>query len=161
VRIVGLEGVDADRAVDAGLALAVADLGLEPLPMRIDEADQRDRNGADQGGDPREVVIGRVRLGIEDPQRAKLREPLGLVPALSFGRTRLARDRNRQLPNSRARDRRLAPPRLGSGTDEAPVSFEAGRERPFVGAFAARTPTRDGSGPRESPQAAFAASSVG
>ncbi|MFK5595835.1 hypothetical protein ACFZ8E_02315 [Methylobacterium sp. HMF5984] len=40
MRIVGLEGVDADRAVDAGLALAVADLGLEPLPMRIDEADQ-------------------------------------------------------------------------------------------------------------------------
>ena len=39
---------------------------LEPLALRVNQADKRDRRLADEGGQHREVVERLLRLGIKD-----------------------------------------------------------------------------------------------
>jgi hypothetical protein len=80
-KVNGLDRVGADRAVDRQLALAEAKLRLEPLALGVDEADERDRGPADIGGDPHEIVVERLRLGIEDREVAQLRDPGRGAPA--------------------------------------------------------------------------------
>ena len=52
---------------------------LEPDPVRINDADDGDRNGKDPSGDPRDPVEGAVRRGIKYVVTADSREPLCLL----------------------------------------------------------------------------------
>ena len=88
---IGLEdGVGGEGLVARGLRLGQADPGLEPLPVRVQEAHERDGRSADGGRDPREGVEIGFGRGVEDlgvPQRL---EPFALAvgPARGFHRRR-------------------------------------------------------------------------
>ncbi len=58
--------VRAERDVARGLACVGARPGEEPLPIAIDEADERDRTTGNGGGAAHETVQHRVRRLIED-----------------------------------------------------------------------------------------------
>jgi len=60
------DGVGAEACVAGGMADAEADLGLEPLPVLVDEADEREACGADEGGEGGDVGVALLGEGIED-----------------------------------------------------------------------------------------------
>ena len=61
--------VRAERQVAVGLVEVEPDLGLEPLPVRVDQADQPHRGAADLRGEQRDVVEVLLRAGCRAPGR--------------------------------------------------------------------------------------------
>jgi hypothetical protein len=74
------EGVLADRNVEGQFAHPEADLRLEPLAPVLDQVHHGQGGVAHMGGDAHEIVEGRLRRGIENPERAQSGEPLRFVP---------------------------------------------------------------------------------
>ncbi len=79
-RLVGAQNrVGAERPVPRSGLLLDADLRLEPLPVLVDQGDQRDRRAADGGRQRSQVVEALLGVGVEhlvSPQRL---ETFGLV----------------------------------------------------------------------------------
>src|SRR6266545_5321338 len=70
----GAEGQGAMRLCDVQ-----ADARLEPLPVRIDQTDQRDRRAADRRGQPGQIVEGGFRRGIENLVALECSEPCDFI----------------------------------------------------------------------------------
>ena len=70
-----------DREGERRLADPEADLGLEPLPPVIDQADRRDRRMTDPCRQLHEIVELGLRRSVEDAVAAQSRKPVVLVPA--------------------------------------------------------------------------------
>lgn len=64
------------RTVDRRFARLEPDTRLEPLPVLLDQADERGGGLADMPGDERDIVEIAFRFGIEDVVVAKGRQPL-------------------------------------------------------------------------------------
>ena len=74
-----LDRVRAERDGACGFGHRDADPRLEPLPVGVDQRDERHRRAADVRGEHREVVEAALRLGIEDLIPVQRREPRALV----------------------------------------------------------------------------------
>jgi hypothetical protein len=78
--VAAVQGMGAERDVARRFADArQAGGGLEPLPILVDQADQRDRHAADLGGRASQGIEDRLRFGVEHGHRTKARESCGLV----------------------------------------------------------------------------------
>jgi hypothetical protein len=69
--VVVLDRVGAERLVASGLLVVDPDLGLDPLPLGVDQADHADRGAADLRGQQRDVVEVVLRRGVEHPGLAE------------------------------------------------------------------------------------------
>ena len=74
-KIAVLDRVRAERDASRGFGDRDADPGLEPLPVGVDQADERNRRLADMRGEEREVVEGALRIRIEDAIPPQGRQP--------------------------------------------------------------------------------------
>jgi hypothetical protein len=127
-RLVLADRVVAERDVARGLARREPVLGLEPLPISVDEADERDRCAQRARRERREAVEQAVGRCVEDPiavERAHPRRvvdhalpasrpsssawPAGGLRAKSAGR------RSRVVARARDADRRHYKPQRGGG----------------------------------------------
>lgn len=69
----------AERLLAGGLAAVESDAGLEPLPVGIDQRDQRGRGAHGAGGKPCDSVEPLVARRVEDVQDAQVGQSLRLV----------------------------------------------------------------------------------
>ena len=94
--VVAQKRMGADGFRQRGLAPVDPGRGLEPLPVGIDEADQRDGHVADRARKMRNLVIFRFGIGIEDLVGPKRRKPGGVVGMLGGKRHHESLERRRQ-----------------------------------------------------------------
>ncbi len=74
------DGVGAERKVARRLLHAgQAEVGLEPLALVVNQADQRDRRAGDLRGQAGEAVEQRLRRRVQHGQRAQARQALNFV----------------------------------------------------------------------------------
>ena len=62
-----LDGERTQTGVTDGLGYSQADRGFEPLPVPVDERDDRDRRTAQRRSQMRQVIEGGVRGRVENP----------------------------------------------------------------------------------------------
>ena len=74
-----MQGVSAERLVPRRLAGVEANPRLEPLPVLVDQADERHRRAAKLRRQRGEVVEALFRLGIEDTVRPQGLQTLGFI----------------------------------------------------------------------------------
>jgi hypothetical protein len=72
-RPVAVEGVRAEGHAARRLAPVQAEAGLVPLPVRVDQGDQRDRHGEGAPGDAGDAIEALLRRCIEEAQAADCR----------------------------------------------------------------------------------------
>ena len=78
-RLVGQDRVSAERHRARGAVQIRAALGLEPLPVFLDERDQRDGDREQVARQTADGVEVRLFGGVHDRQRAQGGEPVGFV----------------------------------------------------------------------------------
>ncbi len=79
------DGVAAERGVAAGVRAAEADGRLEPLPLRVDERDERHRHVEEPGGETGEAVESCLRGRVEHREPPQRLEPLRFISGNRWG----------------------------------------------------------------------------
>ena len=72
-------GVTAEGNITWRFASIQPDRGFEPLPVFVDQADQRDRHVEDAFGQACQAVEALFRIGVEDVDRAQRSQALRLI----------------------------------------------------------------------------------